>query len=66
MKTISTQTALAHVHFEITTAAGNRATIKGDPNMPDATIKALTEMIDALAKAVVRGDLKKPENEKVS
>lgn len=43
--------SLAHVHFEVTTAAGNRAVIKGDPEMPEATRNALAEMIDALAKA---------------
>lgn len=55
--------SLAHVHFEITTSAGNRAIIKGDPNMPEETRKALAAMIDALAKAVERGDFKAPENE---
>ncbi len=54
--------SLAHVHFEITTQQGNRAMIKGDINMPEATRKALAEMVDALSKAVKSGELKAPEN----
>ncbi len=54
--------SLAHVHFEITTEQGNTAMIKGDPNMPEATRKALAAMIDAAVKAANAGKLKAPEN----
>ena len=58
--------SLAHVHFQITTAKGNTAMIHGDPGMPEATLKALSAMMDALAEAVNRGDFKKPENADIS
>jgi hypothetical protein len=38
------------------------ATIKGDPNMPEATRKALAAMIDAAVTAANAGKLKAPEN----
>ncbi|HEU4340026.1 MAG TPA: hypothetical protein VFU31_00500 [Candidatus Binatia bacterium] len=48
--------------FEIKTEQGNSAMIKGDPNMPEATRKALAEMIDAAVEAANAGELKAPEN----
>ncbi len=51
-----------HVAIPIVTEKGNRAIIKGDPNMPEATRKALAEMIDAVVKAANAGELKRPAN----
>lgn len=53
----------AHVRFELRTEQGNVATIKGDPNMPEATRKALAAMIDAAVTAANAGKLKAPEND---
>jgi glutamine synthetase len=50
----------AHVHFEITTRAGNRAMIKGDRYMPETTMRAIATMIDTLAQAINRGEVKPP------
>lgn len=54
--------SLAHVYFEIKTEQGTTAMIKGDPNMPEETRKALAAMIDAVVKAANAGELKVPEN----
>ena len=32
--------------------------IKGDPSMPETTMRAIASMIDALAQAIVRGEVK--------
>lgn len=51
-----------HVHIEMITPHGNVARIIGDPNMPEATQKALAEMIDAAVKAANNGQLKAAGN----
>lgn len=50
-------------HFQITTAAGHRAMIKGDPQMSPQTRRALGELIDAAVRAVEITPRKKPKRE---
>lgn len=50
--------SVAHVHFEVITKMGNRATITGNPAMPETTMRAMAHMIDALSEAIVAGKIK--------
>jgi hypothetical protein len=49
--------------FYMQTPDGNDAHILGDPEMPEATKRALGEMIDAAVKAANSGTLGMPANE---
>lgn len=51
-----------HVHFEMTTQKGARATVLGDPNMPERTRNAIAVMLDAADAALKSGKLKAKDN----
>jgi hypothetical protein len=50
----------------IQTPRGNTAHILGDPKMSSETMDALAEMVDAAAKAYAKGELRPPNDDKLS